>query len=634
MATDFWDFRNKKVITSFIVLCLLTVLLIPNAFAKRSIVLTYDISASMFYLSKKGDNIAFLTAGEFDRLASSVADQIFYGNAFQNSHDVIVNNDENMGPYWHEGDGFYYIEYGESSNPKIGYDGGQLSTIESLRQRLLDVIAYPRKIPSGSKNLGKSHIKKAFYKAFPDKASLQSLSDISVWEIFDNMIKNGDESAEVIWIKVSDEDRDHTTVKGGPSYVKEENKQEKKIQEYLRTYKNCMPRPIFQIKYCDRVWVTAKIIKYFDVSDLENSLEEAQVAAQNSKIELERLRAQLKQDQNLSAQQLQDIQDEAEKAKEQARLSEEKARKLKQDLDQRIEANEIAIRDIHLQLVDNKNDIRNQKIQFARKKIETMDQKSKKPFVFNKFVLQNGKKSIASEFTINSLEFEIRDRNGTSLFHSSNGHVVDETIEIGKPFTIVVPYNDTIAEQGRSVYIDVTYQFLSDASGNLNKKNWTIKATFPGTSSLFLWIFLLILLISGVIVIFVMKMKSSGHALGYSPHKSNDDDAHLWGNDDDSGVPSYRDDLDDDIHSLSDTQTTIIFTVKGMGQKELIVEDDETIYLSLPDDSRAQYIDINSSGTLQWQNGMILYNGIPATKNKLVVKDNFGRKQVITWKII
>jgi len=634
MLSDTYLINKFKNIFIFVPFIFLFIIFNQPVFAKRCVVLTYDISASMYYLSKKGDRIAFLAAGEFERLAKSVADQILYGNAFYTSKDVMITNDDDMGPYWREGDGFHYIEYGETIKPKIGYDGGESLTKENLRQRLMDVIAYPRNIASGSKNLKKSHIRKAFDDAFPDSASLQNLSEVSAWEIFDREIKTGDDNAEVIWIRVSDEDRDHTTIKGGRDYKVDENKLEKDRQTFIRKYKNCIPVPIFQIKYCDRIWVTASLMKFFDVSELETSLEEAQKKADKYRSEADQLREQAEQSQQSSQKQLEEIQN----AKDQARIAAETARNLelqKQELQQQIEAakNKInmASKDIYLHVIGN-NDTSSQKVQFARKWIGEHDRDSKKPFICNKLILKNGKNSIASDFQIDAVEFDIRDRHGTSIFHSDEDNIIDKHIEIGKPFTIAIPYMDRIADEGCSIFVNVSYQYLNkNIDGSTYKKNWIVKATFPGTGGLFFVMVLLILLIVGIIIVWFIM--GSQEQKNFEEQKDNDEP--LW-HDDDSTMQSYRDDMDygsTENNSSYDSSTTITFIVKGKGQKELCVENDETIYLSLPDDSRAQYIDINSSDTIKWQNGMIMHNGIPITKNKMIIKDNLGRKQVVSWKI-
>jgi len=655
MSQNQFQYLQLKAYAIFAILSILFCLS-HTAFAGRHVILTYDISQSMFYLSKKGDKISFLTAGQFERLARTVADHIFFGNAFKPSHEVLVTNSDDKGPYWREGDGFHYVEYGEKSSLKIGYDGGKSITSQNLIKQLLKTIAYPRGIASGSQNLRNAHIYNSFKKAFPDLASLQNLSEISAWEIFDQMVSSGDENAEVIWIRVSDEDRDHTTTRTGPNLVHDADNLEKTRQRFIQTYKNCVPISIFQIKYCDRIWVTAFKMKYFDVKDLEESLDEANKKAEQLEKEAQRLREKAEQNNNLTQKELELREQEAEQAKEQARFAAEQAKKLQTQIQQlELEKQQVmkdaqskinaahetlnmASKDLQLNIVGNKKDILTQRIQFGRKWMgQQKDRKKMKPYAFDKFVFHDGDITIASDFQVQSIRFDIRDRNGSTIVNDQQAQIIPSTIEIGKPFAIVLPYTDQLVKKGRSIFIEVSYHFRNKQIGGKNyQKSWTIKADFPGGTNPFVWLILPLIIMVGVLV-FVLNRRSGQDTGGFSANNSVDDDNSYssWHDGDDDNTPSYRDDNIETSSSLTGSQTRIVFTVKGHGHgvKELFVEDDTTIFLRIPEDanSRSPFVDIDCIDILEFKNGMVMHNGVPVPNNQLKLKDSYGRKLQLSW---
>lgn len=197
-----------------------------HAFAKRSIVLTYDISQSMFSL--RNEPIFSLSAREFQTLSSLVRYLIFEGDPIQNPTFRQLRNGKFMektfsqspdweGRYWREGDDLIYYEYGHSLTLK--YDSRSVTGIlrDEINRALANLIPYPKHVDSDSRNKNNANIEK-FKAAFPSWISLQQYAELSAYRVFDEMVNIGFQNeAEVIWIQVSDMDMDHSTK---PEYKK------------------------------------------------------------------------------------------------------------------------------------------------------------------------------------------------------------------------------------------------------------------------------------------------------------------------------------------------------------------------------------------------------------------------------
>jgi len=646
-------FQFEKILILILMICICEYFGYTNlASSQRHVIITYDISQSMYYLKSKNDKISFLTAGQFKLLSNEVIDLVFHGNAFKNSYDVIVTNPNNSGPYWRKNDGFSYIEYGGREIVKINYEVGEKSSNKSIISQLKETIAYPRDIPGNSNLLTKSEVNSAFTKAFPELASLQILSEIRAWETFDKMIKSGDKNAEVFWIRVSDEDRDHTTTITGPVYDKEEKNLEIRRQNYIQKYKNCMPIPRYQIKYANRIWVTTFLLKYVDLNKLQISLKDAKKEEKKLKEELGKLRIKSDKDMNLYKIDLEKVKREANNASLQVQELTQKLEIAKKEKDKAIkEAQQTidaakntlktAVKDLHLNIIGNNRDITSLDIKFFRKRIKEIANIKVKPFVFDKFIFQNGNQSIASDFKISNLNFRIVDRHGKTIKNKDDIRIIPDQLTIGQPFTLSVPYEENLIKNAKFLYAEVSYLFQND--NKTYTKNWNLKVNFAG-GNIFGWLFFLFFIfIAVVIVIFIISIHSKKKENIQEEPDSDEYNSNLRDSDTEEHSIFEREDQNDydqqqirgDFDIFSSSKTEILFKIKGIGEKNIFVENNATIYLSEQQgrDIDKSFLNIDSSETLKWENGILYHNGNPVKGNTIKVRDNNGRKIKITYKI-
>jgi hypothetical protein len=195
------------------------------AWAQKTVLITYDISVSMFTTNtlEKPDRRAeaFLSVGEFKALAAMVADLLTNGDPLLQDRYMQMRKglfvkpymstaSQFPPPYWQAGDRLILAAY--DSALAVRADEGNLQSPGQVRDIIMEHSPYPRGLDDSQKIVldPNSVVTQAFVRAFPGKASLHTLAEAQAWKLYADKRDEGEKLAQVIWISVSDEDHDTT----------------------------------------------------------------------------------------------------------------------------------------------------------------------------------------------------------------------------------------------------------------------------------------------------------------------------------------------------------------------------------------------------------------------------------------
>ena len=470
--------------------------------AGRAILVTYDISGSMY--STEGKDRFFLSAGEFKNLAKAVTYLIFTGDPLEYPDFMRVRNGmffsngkslsaSTRGPFWEEGTRIYYYEYCES-NKQIYVSDPEVRSPDVLQNELLEQLPFPRNISSDAQSLSDPKARYAFRKAFPGDASLQKFSELTAFEIFDEVVNRSDTEPEVIWIRVSDEDIDTTENK---IFKDTEDRIRAQLASYKTKYENSKMEWLYQFKAGERIWVDVNRLAFSPIKALmdENS----------------RLQAEL---------------DRANALKKQKRVElEDENSRLQAELDHTKTLNKqkhgMAL------MINNQcweEGAVDHRLKFKRVKMPVNESANsmKKAYYYttDKIRLAPAEGAAETDYDISKVEWEIQASNSSPITDQCG--ILGRTV-IGKPLEFKIKESEELINRGKQAFISVTYTHLPTKQPVT--KTWVLNNTVfsgPGFFEIFWWLLPIACLMIAAMVIVIMLKKGNVHHV-QSPVGEEDD---------------------------------------------------------------------------------------------------------------
>jgi hypothetical protein len=470
--------------------------------ARSMIIITYDISGSMFTINNEQTQY-FLSSGEFESLAETIVYLIFDGDPSQNleltglrngaflSNITIITDIANV-PFWKEGDNIELYLYAEKIDSVFSSKSNPTLTKNELRKKIFAAMPFPRGISSESRYRDIPGVRSAFKKAFPGIASLHDIAELQAYKAFDEMVRRGDNEPQVIWIKISDEDMDTTEDILYKNFA--DRLREDLITYKERIYRDCKPKVLYQVKVGDRVWVSAFNIILPKTADLSKIYSSSKALEQQLKERQQKLE------------------------QEQAILQEENER-LRRELDERSLCLNLSVAGE----VITGNQV-SKRVVFERKKVGSSSKESgeanKYAFATDtiRFIAGNGTSS--SDFRIQEVQLEVCDKNHYPL--SQYKYSIGGNVRIGDPIQIDMPDDDDLRQNGRIGSLTVKYLYKPTGSDVISKtKSWQFSdLRFPerGLLARFPWlVFVFIILGIGLIWFFLGRTKQDGEGVPAIP---------------------------------------------------------------------------------------------------------------------
>lgn len=252
-----------------------------QAWAENNIVITYDVSGSM-YAKNRGQEQYYLSAGEFREISRIVQYLVFSGDPYENNEfrqiregrfltEPVYLSDDYRGGFWKDLDDIIYIEYASSASTLFDSRYQGKFSQQQLTAKLDALLPYPKNI-GVSQQTNTPDNRREFSAVFPGASSLQQYAEFNAFKIFDELVEGvGKANSKVIWIKISDEDMDHT---GDSDYKKISNDLEKEIFNIKKKYPDCKAFNVYKTKFADQIWLNVYVLSKIETTDYENILKE------------------------------------------------------------------------------------------------------------------------------------------------------------------------------------------------------------------------------------------------------------------------------------------------------------------------------------------------------------------------
>lgn len=452
-----------------------------NPLAKTTIVVTYDVSGSMYTINSSQQEF-FLSAGEFRSLAEVVDYLVFEGDPALNQMfssirggtfltNVQSRSKDTRGPFYMKGSRVFYYEYAEYNHLK--YDSLKKNhSDQEIRQALVENMPYPKDIPPSARMRVESGVVGSFRKAFPGNASLQDYAELTAFRKFDEMVRSGDEAPIVVWVRVSDEDMDTTEL---VRFQRIADQLKGELFAHKKVYEKAKLEELYQVKVGGRAWLRVHRIAFLEPSDLEKA-----------RVEAEKLQKQI-EDYRVKIEKLE---------KEISRIHDLENKAYNLEL---IVANER----VQSETVDTR-------LRFNRKKASSQSKEkrqTRRVFVTDKLRLVAGKGTVDADFSISTANLEVLDSGASPLA----GHSYQfAELEVGKALGIQMPDSEELRLKGKKAILKVDYKFLP-SDEKLLSKTWILNDVDfpdPGPFEKFWWLIPLFGIL--VAVTLVLLMRSSG----------------------------------------------------------------------------------------------------------------------------
>lgn len=613
------------------------------ALAKRTVVITYDVSGSM--IGPKNPQIGTRkTAEELEATARAVLELVFQGEPFNDpdfrkymNHCTFTERfrseaDSVWSPFWRPGDDLVYIAYGDKIWEKFQVTHTENYRPSDLFWKLLGKVPYPRGV-SGKPSTNRGTWG-AFSKAFPDEESLQKLAEVEALKILDRMVESGDQNAQVIWVSVSDEDTDtteFTTVKA------EHQRLSQNLARLKDRYREMQDFFAFQVLAANFIWIRARVLSLVDTGYSEEEMarlkeqqeisrrkkEEAEreaEAARRATIEAERQRkeAEEKQKEALLA---------AFKAQKAAEEAEERARQAQDKLDRATHIKDQASRlFINVDGQEFSDDKVNCPVMLERIPSDSTNRhfELRLPNVH----FSTGSDISDGDFEILKLALHIKDGQANRI-----GSFQLDPTPVGEALKISLPDDPGIRHQAERASLTVEYHYRDQADTDHRPftKTWHFNhftAPSPGWLAENLWVPLLVLVMILLGMIFLISKSFKGRETSPAPPspagtKSRSPRKPVYG-----GRPETK----KKVQTASQGKKVILSVTKGGRFPPLELDGNHPIEVSLAGGNRRstrgnQIWDIDAPrNTLTWDGQNLSFNGVTITGKVFEVVDRQGKK--------
>ena len=611
------------------------------AHAKRSVVLTYDISQSMYSL--KNEAIFSLSAKEFQKLSSLVRYLIFEGDPSHNPNFSQLRNGRFIektfsqncnweGRFWREGDDLIYYEY--AHNLKLKYDSRSVTGIsgDEISRALVDLIPYPRGVDPDSRKKTNENVKK-FEAAFPGWISLQQYAELSAYKIFDEMVNIGFQNeAEVVWIQVSDMDMDHST---RPEYKKKSNDLEKELTVLKNNkYKDCMDHVVYKAKVADRIWITVTVITYLNLEDLTRKQIETQKKLDDA---MEKIKAQ-KDTLAQKEKRLMQTENELKQTEDELKQTEDELKQTEDELKRIREQNSAGLTALSIEIAKNRYEgsTIGADIRFERKKIEK-NAPANRVFQYTPVQICPVENQADNNFRLNRVMFELREP-------QSMGFGLIKTVDItpvpriNTPFSITIAMDEGLMGKSFSGSFQVAYDhFIANKSNAIGlKKTWNVEKIYipsPKSTERFWWLIPVVLF--GLILVFVAKQVFEAKQPRNSGRREESERPSVDEDKEDGYDRPW--DEEDEFEFTGDSETgreasDLRVTLRCEGATDLTLEDgDRAVVLSGED--RLPYQQAWELACrdqeIEWSNGQLYVNGSEVTEDQISVENEHGEQITI-----
>ncbi|NWH05911.1 hypothetical protein [Desulfobacter latus] len=646
----------KKILSGrFVIFCFIVLassFFSAPAFAKRSIILTYDVSQSMFSLRE--EKVFSLSAKEFQDLSFIVRYLIFQGDPIQNPTFRQIRNDRFLektfsnqnweGGYWRPGDDLLYYEYDHSlrlkydSSPVVGISGNEID------KELARLIPYPKNVDLNTRQKTTAN-KKQFIKAFPGVISLQQYAELSAYMIFDKMVNIGlKDETEVVLIQVSDMDMDHSTK---AEFKKKSNELEKQLTELKdNKYKDCRNHAVYKMKVADRIWISVTVITYLNLDEVTQRQIQTQKELKVARASIKKKDEELKEKNEKLKAKDEELKEKNEKLKAKDEELKEKNEALKkkegafpqkkQELNDTKEETEIHKSALELKIGKNKYTVNTigTRIKFKRKKIKE-DGARKLIYQLSPVQLSPTGNQPDSLFKIENAVFELRKPQHQGLELIKND-VITPVPLINNPFSLIIPIDENVTGKKLSGYLQVDYKYLgiSDSNKSSFQKRWLVEEIYfpgPGLLERLPLLIPIIIVLCGLMVFLLFRSRRTVSERqqavhGTQEHTEIDEDAYErpW---------ISVEEMDEDFNEESDIGSAgVKVTLQCHGAGDLTLEDgSRTVVLS--DDDRMpdqQAWDLSCSNQrIELVNGQLRLNDVEVKGSRIALENDYGDEIVI-----